>query len=159
MLNNKTLNYGAKMNNKEKAVALFMSEKNCAQSVLIANNEKNEHENEMLMNITQVFGGGVLRTGNLCGAVSGALMAIGIKYGNPNDPHGKGRAIELGRLFLKEFTDKNGSINCRELLGHDMSNEEERKKIVELQLRDKVCKKLIENSSDILEKIFMENKV
>ena len=83
------------------------------------------------------FGGGA-RKGEMCGAVSGALMVLGLKYGHchsENDEE-KGRAYQISEDFMNRFIQKNGTVVCRELLGYDLSEPEDMKKIMDARSRD-----------------------
>lgn len=61
--------------------------------------------------------------GDTCGALSGALMGIGLKYGGTrsDDEEAKERAYSLAQKFMQEFESRHGSVFCRDLLGHDIS--------------------------------------
>lgn len=97
------------------------------------------------------FGGG-MRQGEVCGAVTGAIMVLGLKYGqnNEGDTGSKENTYRIVQEFNKKFRDKNGSIICRELLGCDVSTENGRKYAKDNGLFEKVCPKLISSAVDIL---------
>jgi C_GCAxxG_C_C family probable redox protein len=139
------------------AVENFFNGCNCAQAMLKTFSELSEEENKTLLKIALPFGGGVSRTGNICGAVSGSLMAIGLKYADAENAEAKAKAQILCREFIEKFTNEKGSIMCKELLGNDISTEQGRSKINELGLREKICAKLIAGSSEILTEIFNKN--
>ncbi|MDD3092393.1 MAG: C-GCAxxG-C-C family protein, partial [Methanoregulaceae archaeon] len=63
-------------------------------------------------------------TGNMCGAVAGALMVIGLKFGNtdPDDMDAKKKVFAATQEFIVEFVDRHGTINCTELPGYDLSD-------------------------------------
>ncbi|MHA1909439.1 MAG: C-GCAxxG-C-C family protein [Candidatus Thorarchaeota archaeon] len=71
------------------------------------------------MKIASAFGGGINLTGNVCGAVTGALMALGLKFGG--GPQEAEVAI-VSTKFIDEFTSLNGSIICREIIGQDFDD-------------------------------------
>lgn len=140
------------------AVENFLSGCNCAQAIVKAFSDYSEAETDILLKLAQPFGGGIVRSGNICGAVSGALMSIGLKYTNLADPESKAMVVTLGNKFLTEFINQNKSIYCKDLLGEDISTDEGHTAIKELGLRDKICKNLIFSSSEILNRILLENK-
>ncbi len=78
-------------------------------------------ENELVPRIATVFGGGMARTGEVCGAVIGALMCIGIKHGREEPTQSDAEGYTLTQQFLRRFRDEMGSIQCRELTGMDLS--------------------------------------
>jgi len=100
------------------------------------------------MKIASAFGGGINRTGNVCGAITGALMALGFKYG------GSVQEEEITRVstrFLDEFVSINGSIICRELIDHDLITEEDLKKAFESDAFKK-CMKYVDDAARLLNK-------
>ena len=143
------------MNNKTTAINYFKNEFNCAQSVLIAyKDETNISENELLK-ISCGFGAGMGRLQNTCGAVSGAYMAIGLKYGkfNKEDNEAREKTYALVREFDSEFKKIFKTINCIELLGCNLLTEEGKKYFHDNNLRDNICIKCIEESINILDKL------
>ena len=105
------------------------------------------------------FGGGISHTGNICGTVSGGILAIGLKYGKAGegDDAATRRTRALVRQFIDEFTTKNGSINCTELLGYDLSRPDELTRAREMGLFTTKCPQLVRDAADILENLFQEN--
>ena len=61
---------------------------------------------ETLMKISSAFSGGIARQGNVCGAVTGALIALGLKYGGPDST----KVNEVAMKFLEEFAFLNGTV-------------------------------------------------
>ena len=110
--------------NKEKAAAakaLFMEGYNCSQAVVGAWAEDIGLDSETAYKIASGFGGGIGRMREVCGAFTGAVMVLGLKFGNTigNDRAAKGKDYERVQLFAKRFKEELGSdtIICRELLG------------------------------------------
>lgn len=100
--------------NVEKAAELFKSGCNCAQSVAAAFPEETGLSEETLMKLSSAFGGGVARRREVCGAVSGMLMVLGmLKY---DKEKGKTAIYSEAQELIKEFENAHGSIICRELL-------------------------------------------
>jgi C_GCAxxG_C_C family probable redox protein len=81
-------------------------------------------ESPLIPRIATPFGGGMGRSGEVCGAVVGALMCIGIVHGREEPEQSDVEAYALARRFLKAFGDEMGSLDCRELTGHDLSTPE-----------------------------------
>ena len=98
-------NYG------EKAVALFAAGRNCAQAVFGAFAEEFGMDDETAARVSSGLGGGVGRLREVCGAMTGATLAIGLKYG-PD----KTVVYEKVQQFAAAFKKELGSIVCRELL-------------------------------------------
>ena len=70
------------MQRKEKAVELFRQQFNCSQAVFTAYRKVSVLDEESALKLSTVLGAGVACTGSeLCGAVSGALLAISMHHG------------------------------------------------------------------------------
>ena len=95
------------------------------------------------------------RLGETCGAVTGALMAIGLKYGKvkAEDDEAREQTYELARDFVTRFADRCGSTVCRELLGYNLGILEERKAAHDKGLFDTICPQLVRDAVEILEEI------
>jgi len=101
------------------------------------------------------FGAGVSKTGNICGAVSGAIMVIGLKYGKTDvgDEAATEKTRALVRQFIREFTLKNGSVSCTDLLEHDLSDPEDYDAARDSGVFTSKCPALVRDAADILERI------
>lgn len=99
---------------------LFKENLDCGQTVFAHFAEELDLDEETALKIAAGFGGGMHR-GEVCGCVSGALMALGLKYGfcDGNDTVGKGIMNEKADLFMRRFEEECGSLLCRGLLGVD----------------------------------------
>ncbi len=141
------------MDNAKKAVATFSQGLNCAQSVFSSfSNDLGVDENTA-KKIAGSFGSG-MRYGEVCGAVTGALMVIGLKYGptTGDDLEAKANTNEKTVEFLDAFKAEHGSILCRDLLGYDILKENELAIIKEKGLFKTLCPKMVESAALILEK-------
>jgi C_GCAxxG_C_C family probable redox protein len=96
-------------------------------------------KNELIPRIATPFAGGMARTGEVCGAVVGALMCIGIKHGRDEVGRPEDRAQGLGGDFLRAFREEMGSLECRELTGFDLSTPEGLKQFLSSDVPVKVC--------------------
>lgn len=145
------------MDNKQKALDIFGKQFNCAQAVFGAFAEEVGIDRATALKTAACFGGG-MRCGEVCGAVTGALMALGYRFGSArdNDPDGKAAANKRAIAFLEKFKAKNGTILCKELLGYNPGVLEDAAKIKELGLHDKVCNQAILDAVDIAEEIIAQ---
>lgn len=144
------------MTKAEQSIHYFKNHFNCSQSVFAVFATDYGISTDDSLKIACAFGGGMGRQQLTCGAVTGALMALGLKYGKAlHDDEGKKKETYAKvNEFFQEFKKENGSVNCRELLdGLDMKNPEDYKKIEEQQMFDTRCKKYVEDAVTILEKI------
>jgi C_GCAxxG_C_C family probable redox protein len=143
------------MDKQKAAKELFNSGFNCAQAVFAVFDNDFGLKRETALKVSAAFGGGICRTGNICGAVSGALMAIGMKYGQTDAarPQDKSNTYAKGKEFMDAFRAKNGSCECKNLLSCDLSTPEGQAKVKELGLHDKVCSKAVMSAIEIVEKM------
>jgi len=144
------------MNRSDKSLEYFRNKFNCSQSVFtVFGTDYGLSENDCLK-VSCAFGGGMGRQQITCGAVTGALMAIGLKYGKGiGDPEEKKQlTYEKTREFFMEFINHHGSTSCRELLeGHDMNDPDDHKKIIDQGLFEKLCEKYVADAVAIAERI------
>lgn len=107
------------MTKKELAMCYFKEGFNCSQAVFLAFAEDLGLDRKTALKLSSSFGGGMGRMREVCGCVSGMIMAAGLKYGydSPKDAAGKTEHYKRVQELAGEFREKNGSIICRELLG------------------------------------------
>jgi C_GCAxxG_C_C family probable redox protein len=144
------------MKKSEKALSYFNNSFNCAQSVFTTFGPELGLTEDDCLRIACAFGAGMGKQQHVCGAVSGALMVLGTKFGKAlNDPESKKEfTYTAAEEFLDRFKAKNGSIMCKELLrGLNMNDPEELKKINELKLFETSCEKYIQDAAEIIEKL------
>jgi C_GCAxxG_C_C family probable redox protein len=111
------------MNNVDRAVACFREGFSCSQAILSTYGRELGMDKDMALGVSGSFGGGMASMAETCGAVTGAFMVIGLKYGKTkaDDEEAKKKTYVLVREFVDRFKSRNGSIVCRELLGYDIS--------------------------------------
>jgi C_GCAxxG_C_C family probable redox protein len=128
---------------------------NCAQSVIAVFAKKHGLTEEVIYKIASVFGAGMGRMQETCGAVTGAFMALGLEYGfkEPKDQGARAKTLQIAREFVAEFKKRFGTISCRELLGCDLNTTEGQKKHEEKKQRVLICKKCVETAVAIAENL------
>ena len=143
------------MTKSDDALASFRKGFTCSSAVFSAFSDDLGLESETAMKIACGFGAGISKTGNICGAVSGAIMVIGLKYGmvKTGDDPATENTRALTRQFIQEFAAKNGSVNCTELLGYNLSIVDEYEKAREKKLFVTKCPEYVRDATAILEKI------
>ncbi len=141
---------------EEKVLMLIVVESfsvgyNCAQIVASLFARKHGIEPEQVRRMTCGFGGG-LRKGEICGAVTGAIIAIGMRYGNirADDMQAKTKCHEATVAFEEQFQDREGSIICRNLLNCDLSNNEGMEYAKSNHLFSAICPRLVLTAIQIL---------
>jgi len=135
------------------AVARLGKGHSCAQAVFSAFAEQMGLEYETAVKLTSGFGGG-MGMGSVCGAVTGAIMAIGLKNGGV-DPKAKEQTAKLVREFNDRFTALHHSLNCRDLLGCDLSTPEGRQTAKNKNLFA-VCPSIVRDAATILNELLNE---
>jgi C_GCAxxG_C_C family probable redox protein len=129
-----------------RALELFSMHYNCAQSVFAACASKAALPEEQCLALAAAFGGGIARQGQVCGALTGALMALGEAASAElaNDPFA-GREILYKRAqeFTQAFRKAHGSILCRELTGCQLNTGEGQRTYKELEMHRKLCQELV----------------
>ena len=143
------------MSEVEKAVSCFNEGFMCSQAVLSAYAEQSGLDHEAALRVSAAFGGGMGRMGETCGAVTGAFMVIGLKYGRTavQDTQSHEKTTRLVKEFVDRFKSINGSILCRELLGCDLSTPDGLKTFVDKKLRDSLCAKFVRDAAEIVEQL------
>jgi C_GCAxxG_C_C family probable redox protein len=109
------------MDRKQKAKELFLRGYSCSQAVAGAFHDLTGLTQEQLLKASVAFGGGFLQSGNLCGALSGAAIILGLTRGE-YDIDGKKRFANEFKPLSEEFERQNGSINCCMLLENKEKN-------------------------------------
>ena len=145
------------MKHTEIASELFSKRYYCSQAVLAAFAEELGMTKEQALKVGACFGGGMCKA-EVCGACTGALMALGLKYGMCEDGYleSKERANSYAVRFLDEFAKQNGSYICRELLDCDISTDEGKAYARANGLYATECPKMIESAVLIAEKLINE---
>lgn len=98
------------METKERAVALHGEGYNCAQCVLLACGEYTGLDEKTAIAVSAPFGGG-MRCGEMCGAVSGGLMAVGLNRGAAK----KDAVAAMAKRLSAEFKERMGCLRCQDL--------------------------------------------
>lgn len=141
------------LNLSEKATKIMEEQKgSCSQAIFATYGEHlglGKIDFETGMKVASAFSGGIAGTGNICGALTGALMALGLKYGSNEDPF---KINDVSRKVLDEFESINGTTICRELINHDLLTQDDIKKAFDTGAF-KNCGKYVEDVGKILDKM------
>ena len=146
------------MNTSNQSAELFDKGYNCAQSVLAGSAADVGIDENTALKIASGFAAGLGYRGEMCGAVVGAYIAIGLKFGFtlPDEQNKKDKTYKLIGEFLEEFKKRNGTILCRELIKYDTSDPVQLKEAREQNVFRELCPKFVQDSSEILEKILLD---
>jgi C_GCAxxG_C_C family probable redox protein len=142
------------MNKGEIARDTFKNGFNCAQAVLSAYCNNYGLDENIAKKISCGFGAGCARQSLTCGAVTGAYLVIGLKYGKSieSDNDARDKTYNMVNEFSKQFKDINGSINCSELLGCNLATPEGHAYYKDNNLNTK-CTNYVSEACSILDKM------
>ena len=137
---------------EEKARGFFSNSFNCAQAVLGAFCQDGGLDEKTALMLTSGLGGGA-RCGELCGAVAGAIIVIGLKCGHSTvgaldqKKYCNSKAYE----FEERFKEANRSIVCRDLLGVDIRSPEDHSDPIAQEGHKTICPEMVTSAVRILE--------
>ena len=139
----------------DKAVADYRDGFNCAQALLANYGAELGLNREMALKVAGAFGSGMAQMGEVCGAVSGALMIIGLKHGKTSveDEPSRIKTYGLANEFVRRFKARHGSIKCSDLVGCDLSTDDGMAEAEERDLFSTVCPVFVRDSAEIVEQI------
>jgi C_GCAxxG_C_C family probable redox protein len=142
------------MSNADKAKAIYKEGFSCAPAVLATYCERFGLERDTALKIATGFGGG-MHLGQTCGAVTGAIMVIGLKYGKTkaDDNKSKEKTFELVKRLADRFRARYGSIECKALLGCDITTPEGLKEARDKKLFTTICAEYVGTAAEILDEI------
>ena len=103
------------------------------------------------------FAGGIGNTGAVCGAVVGAVMAIGLKLGRAETMEGMFHNLGLAREFRRRFEAEMGEIGCRELTGLDLTKDEGQAELMNSDTAQKVCFPAVAAAYRLVVELLKEN--
>jgi C_GCAxxG_C_C family probable redox protein len=138
----------------EIASTVFSQSYNCSQSVFSAFSDQLGLDRETALKLASPFGGGVARRGEVCGAVTGALLALGLARGT-DKPAGKDEIYQLSQEFMRLFAQKHKSILCRDLIACDISTPAGYQSASEKRVFKTICPLLVQDATEIVQK-FLE---
>lgn len=141
------------------ALSLFNGNYNCSQAVFASFADESCISKEFALRISCGFGAGMASQQLSCGTFTGAMMVIGLKYGNyqSDDTTSKEKTYKIIHKFKEEFLIRHSSLECRKLVGCDFNTEEGKKYFRENNIQQDVCSKCIKDAIEILEDILKAN--
>ncbi|MHA1121325.1 MAG: C-GCAxxG-C-C family protein [Candidatus Heimdallarchaeota archaeon] len=140
----------------DKAREYFAGNYNCAQAVFRTILEEKELYFDQVPIVAAGFGGGISRRGEVCGIVNGAVMAIGILYGQKYTEPGEHRKYTYDSVseLIQIFNEINASPICNELIGFDIRDPDARTKGSEEGVFKTKCPKYVEDAVKIVLEMF-----
>ncbi len=143
------------MTEVDRALACFKQGFSCSQALLSTYCEQYGLDSTTALKLADGFGGGIAGLGGTCGAVTGAIMVIGLKYGRAraDDREAKMKTVEVVREFMARFKARRGSTECADLLGCDIDTPEKYLAAREQGVFTTVCPEVVRDAADILEEL------
>jgi len=141
---------------KEKALELYRRRFNCAQAVFTAYRQADRVDEEAALRLATAFGAGVARTGaELCGAVSGALMALSMRHGCDDDRalEAKAKTYEVARDFMGRFGRRFGGCRCEQVLGLNLGTPEGFQRAQDEKLFETRCLEAVTLAAELLDEM------
>ncbi|MFH1569457.1 MAG: C-GCAxxG-C-C family protein [Gemmatimonadota bacterium] len=137
---------------------LFSSGYNCSQAVLLAAAGTLGVGCECMAKAAAGLGGGLGRTGEACGALTGGVMCIGLAmdHETPGTPEEKEALYAVVRRFVERFERENGARCCRDLLGVDLSTPEGRAESRQKDHHNTVCAAIVERAARAVVELSLE---
>ena len=142
------------MSDVDKAVELFGQGYSCSQAILMTYGPRLGIERETTIRIAAGFSGG-MRMGETCGAVTGAIMVIGLLHGSTDakDKEAKVNVYRSVKELVERFRARNGSVVCKKLLGVDIGTETGVEAAEKKGLFSSVCPEMVRAAAEILEEM------
>jgi C_GCAxxG_C_C family probable redox protein len=148
------------MSPADTAEATFRQGFSCAQAVLAAFAGRGGLDREQALRLGEGFSGGLCGLGRTCGAVSGAVLAIGLVHGRARADDAAARAAtgERVRRLTAEFKWRHGALDCRALLGCRIDTAERRQAARASGVFDRVCPGLVRSAAELAERELAPNR-
>jgi C_GCAxxG_C_C family probable redox protein len=146
------------MSDCEIAKSSFLQGFNCSQAVFSTLATQFGIDRDAALRIAGLFGGGIGRSGETCGAVTGALMVLGLKYSyiDPADAQAKEQAYAQAQEFLRRFQARHGTVMCKHLIGYDVSTPEGLQQAREQKVFHSICPAFVGSAVEIVEQMLAE---
>ena len=142
------------------SVQYFKNGYSCSQAVVLGFQEYTHLDEKTCVRVASSFGAGMGRLREVCGAVSGMMIVLGLLYGyeSPTDREGKIQHYTRVQQLAETFKQQNGSYICRELLGRtkEAPTPEVR---TEAYYKKRPCVEMVRCASQILYDYIKENPI
>lgn len=143
---------------KELSVKYFNSGCNCSQAVVMPFAEEALIDCDLIERIAVGFGGGMGKQGKTCGCISGAIMVLGLKYGNESIKKLEQRinTYNVTKAFIERFREEYGHTECKELIRLDLNKTADMEEAQKKQVFENRCSKIVARTVEILEEEFLK---
>jgi len=145
----------------EIATERFLSGYNCAQSILYAFGPELGLDNETALKVATGLGAGMARRGEICGAVTGGILALSLKYGRggQQDRSATEQTYQKTTELMSRFEKRHGSCLCRVLLeGCDLRTTKGQAYFKQHDLLHKTCLGCVETVAEEVGRLMQEHE-
>ncbi|MCL5102941.1 MAG: C-GCAxxG-C-C family protein [Armatimonadetes bacterium] len=141
------------------ALDMFAQKFNCAEAVLTGLVREFDLDCPCAPRIATAFGGGMAGAGKTCGALTGAIMALGLKFGRDCADDNDSKAATYGKVrqLLADFEKEFGSCACFDLIGIDLTTPEGLAQAQQVGLHDNVCPKYVRFAAESAAKLMTKD--
>ncbi|MCL2232701.1 MAG: C-GCAxxG-C-C family protein [Treponema sp.] len=145
---------------KAEAAVKYFDTYNCTQSTMAAYAADYGLEQDKALQVSVGFGGGIGRTQEMCGAVTAAVMVLGLASEfKASDGRPKiNEVYEKVRRLIEDFTKEHGTVKCRDLVNCDLSSEEGQKYFKEHNVKEQ-CRGYVRLCCKLLDKYTYEEVI
>ncbi|MBF0548976.1 MAG: C_GCAxxG_C_C family protein [Deltaproteobacteria bacterium] len=145
------------MNRTEKTIQLLQIGSNCSQAILAVFGEPHGVDVDLADRLGRPLGAGLGRMGQVCGAVSSAIVVLGLAQKNGLDEaEARNDLARTAQELAARFKGLHGTIMCKDLLGADISTQSGMARIKEEKLVPKLCPVFVRDAADILSEFLPE---
>ena len=136
------------------AVETFRDGINCTQAILSAWSSRHGLDRDTALRLGGAFGSG-MNMGETCGAVTGALMVIGLRHAKVSKAGflSRDRTERETLAFIERFKARNGTVSCKELLGCDLGTAQGRAAARRDRSFKTRCPNFVRDAAEILEEM------
>jgi len=145
-------------NSYEKGKETFDAGLYCAESVLKVITDEEGIKSSLLPGIATGFCSGMARTCNMCGALTGGVLALNVVYGRSSSKESLDKNYDAVQTLISNFEKEFGSVNCQELLGCDLGTDEGKTKFQEKELHTR-CREYTGKSTELVRSIIDKSVV
>jgi len=147
------------MDHSIQAGELFLGGVNCAQAVFLAFEDVTGIDRKVAAKLSSPFGGGIGRMREVCGAVSGMMMVLGVLYGYDDtveDDAQKKQLYKDVQALAGKFREECGSIICREILKNPPSDPNPTPRTAEFYAK-RPCSRMVMTAARLLDEFIAEH--
>jgi C_GCAxxG_C_C family probable redox protein len=146
------------MNQAQRTVDLFAGGMTCSQAMLSVFGEAYGLDMELVARLGRPLGGGMGRSGRTCGAVTAAVLVLGLAYDDPDEPEARKACFHRVQQLFQRFASLHGTAECKDLLGADWNTAEGLKRIQEENLVKNRCPAFVRDAASILEELLLDSR-